>query len=490
MLHTLKEMTNFTTTENGARTYASSLSDCLDLFATIGALRHANDAEIIGRFKRAYAENADLAVKMLFYARDIRGGLGERRVPKTILRWLAQNHTESVIKNIPFIIAYGRYDDLLILLDTPCGNMVMEVIQKQLHQDMENMKCGQVVSLLAKWLPSVNTSNVKTVKQGREIARRLHMTEKEYRKTLSALRAHIDIIENRLREKDYTFEYEKQPSKALFKYKSAFYRNDGERYRTFLERVSSGEAVMHTGSLAPYEIIEPIVADWDNSLVITKEKRQSLDVTWKALEDFTGGENALVVVDGSGSMYGGSKPMPAAIALSLGIYYAERNTGAFKNHFITFSKKPRLVEIKGSDIVEKVRYCETFNEVADTNIQRVFELILNTAVQKQLPQEELPAYLYIISDMEFNYCIHDASITNFEYAKKLFAEHGYTLPQVVFWNVDSRVLQVPVTMNEQGVILVSGSSSRVFQMVAQKELSPYKFMLDILNGERYKDIVA
>ena len=213
-------------------------------------------------------------------------------------------------------------------------------------------------------------------------------------------------------------------------------------------------------------------------------------ITWNALEDFTTGENAIVVVDGSGSMYDGDKPMPAAVAMSLGIYFAERNTGAFKGHFITFSENPRLVEIKGRDIVEKVRYCMGYNEVANTNIQRVFELILNAALKNRVPQAEMPARIYIVSDMEFDWCAQDAGLTNFEYAKQLFAENGYKLPEVVFWNVASRNRQQPVTMNEQGVALVSGCSPRIFQMLQSGILSPYTFMLDVLGSERYAVIAA
>ena len=223
---------------------------------------------------------------------------------------------------------------------------------------------------------------------------------------------------------------------------------------------------------------------------ITPEETEAFDATWNALEDFTDGENALVVVDGSGSMYGGAEPLPAAVAQSLGIYFAERNRGEFRNHFITFSTNPRLVEIKGGNILEKLRYCVSYNECANTNIQKVFELILDTAVKHHLPQEELPATLYIISDMEFNYCTRDASLTNFEYAKALYARHGYTLPKVVFWNVASRSRQQPVTMNEQGVALVSGCSPRIFSLLKSGEFSPWACMMDILGSERYRDIAA
>lgn len=191
-----------------------------------------------------------------------------------------------------------------------------------------------------------------------------------------------------------------------------------------------------------------------------------------------------------GSIYGGADPIPATVAISLGIYYAEQNTGAFRNHFITFSKNPRLVEIKGGDIFEKARYCSRFNEVANTDLRRVFELILRTAVKNRVPQSEMPAKLYIISDMEFDCCMDGCSLTNFEYAKQLFAKHGYRLPEVVFWNVASRNRQQPVRANDLGVALVSGCNARIFSMLKAGILSPCAFMIEVLGAERYAPISA
>ena len=486
MLNHLKKEANMTLTENGAVTYASTLSDCLDLFATIGAIRRESDEEIITRFSRAYAENADIAMKILFFGRDVRGGLGERRVFRVIVNWLADHEPAALRRNIALIPEYGRFDDLIALMGTACEKDALAVIREQLCKDLASK---EGVSLLAKWLPSVNASNAETVRMGKKIARALGMTDAEYRRTLVKLRARIRIIENNLREKDYTFDYSAQPSKAMFKYRAAFIRNDGERYGAFMEQVEKGEKTLHTGALAPYDIIAPCVQPWGDPELSAKE-RKAMDVTWNALEDFTTEENALVVVDGSGSMYGGDKPMPAAVAMSLGIYFAERNTGAFKGHFITFSENPRLVEIKGRDIVEKVRYCMGYNEVANTNIQRVFELILNAAIKKHVPQEEMPARIYIVSDMEFDWCAQGASMTNFEYAKRLFAKNGYKLPEVVFWNVASRHANQPVTMNEQGVALVSGCTPRIFSMIAGGTMSPYTVMMEVLESERYARISA
>ena len=484
MLRFLKDLMNRTYTENGAVTLRSTGSECLDLFATIGALRTQSDREIEDRFLRAYAENPDLAMKILFYARDVRGGLGERAVFRTLIRWLAENEKASLVRNMPFIAEYGRFDDLLCVLNTPAHQEAMEVLRDQFQADMRAMECGdgEPVSLLGKWLPSVNASNEETVRTAKQIAREFGMTQAQYRKALTALRARIRIIENDLRERDYTFDYAKQPSGAMFKYRRAFLRNDEERYRDFMDQAASGTAVLHTGTLMPYEIVTAAYR-------ANEDERRALDVTWNALEDFTGDENALVVADGSGSMYSG-RPQAASVAQSLAIYFAQHNRGIFHDHFITFSMTPQLIEIKGKDIVEKVRYCRSFNEIANTNIQAVFELILQAARMHRVRREEMPSTLYIISDMEFDYCAKDASLTNFEYAKNLYRRYGYRLPKVVFWNVQSRRQQQPVKMNEQGVALVSGCSPRIFSQVMSGETDPYTYMMTVLGDERYQRIRA
>ena len=486
MLQELKKEANYTFTENGALTYCSTMNHCLDLFATIGGLRHAESKEIIRRFIKAYVENPDVAMKILFYARDIRGGLGERRAFRIILKYLCNAHATSVQKNLEWIAEYGRFDDLLVLIDTPCESAAIELLKAQLEKDVMALETdSNEISLLAKWLPSVNTSNAEKVRLGRKLAKAFAMSERKYRKTLSALRKKIDIIENHLREVDYSFDYAKQPSKAMLKYRKAFYTHDQERYTSFMEKVSRNEATLHTGALMPYEIIRPL---YGNN--ISEEDARSLDVTWNALEDFAGDENALIVIDGSGSMYCDGNPMPITVAHSLGLYFAERNKGAFANHFITFSRRPQLVKIEGKTLQEKVEYMATFDEIADTNIQAVFELILNTAVKNNLPQEEMPERIIIVSDMEFNYCTENADITNFEYAKKIFDEAGYSLPKVVFWNVASRSLQLPVTQNEQGVTLVSGCNARLFEQILADNTNPYTYMMEIVESKRYEQIVA
>ena len=491
MLKFLKKEANTAYTANGAVSYASTMSDCLDLFATAGALRNACDEEIIERFIRAFAEDRDIAMKTLFFARDIRGGLGERRFFRVIMKYLAQNYPETVIKNIANIAEYGRYDDLLALMDTGCEQEAVAYIKRTLEEDMKSVQAQDSVSLMAKWLPSVNASNKETVRLARKIARGMGMSDASYRKMLSELRAYIKILENSLREKDYSFKYQAQPSKALLKYRKAFIRNDIERYREFISQAKADPKVMNTGTLTPYDIVGSVLKYRYDHQCMPADEREALDVTWNSLENYVNSDNTLVVVDGSGSMYWGrTSVLPAAVAESLGIYFAERNKGAFHNHFITFSANPQLVEIKGRDIFEKVKYCMSFNECSNTDIEKTFDLILNTAVRNRLKQSDMPSRLIIVSDMEFDCATDNAEQTNYNNAKDKFEARGYKLPQLVFWNVNSFNRQQPVTMNEKGVVLVSGMSPQIFRMLKEDNLNPYQFMMSVISSARYEKIAS
>ncbi|MBR2974260.1 MAG: DUF2828 family protein [Clostridia bacterium] len=489
MLQYLKQQANQAYTENGAVTNASTGSDCLDLFATIGAIRRESDKQIVDRFVKAYTEDKDVATKILFFARDVRGGLGERKVFRVVLRWLAQNHPETVIKNLCYVAEYGRYDDILALMGTPCQQQALDVLKKQFDADVEAMAKGGEVSLLAKWLPSVNASNHQTICYAKKVAKHFGMDDAGYRKAVVALRAYIKILENNLRTRDYTFDYQKQPSGAMFKYRKAFARNDGKRYAEFLSMVQQGNATLNASTLAPYQLVEPYISYCGMRKVSTDE-RDALNATWQSLPSFGTDENALAVIDTSGSMYCTGKPLAAAVALSLGIYFAERNTGCFKDHFVMFSSRPQLVQIKGKTFVDKLQYVAAFNEVANTNIEAVFDLVLKTAVKNKLPQSQLPSKIYLISDMEFDQAVDNASLTNFQNAKAKFEKFGYQLPTIVFWNVASRHMQQPVTKNDKGVVLVSGCNPRLFEMVAGGNVDPVGFMMEVIQSERYQNIVA
>lgn len=486
-LNALKAKANETLTENGGRAYESTHSDCLDLFFKAGAMRNASEEEICTAVLRAYAEDPDKTMKIIFFARDARGGLGERRFFRIAMKCLAFNAPSSVKKNIPLFAEYGRFDDLCILISTPCEKEAVCVIKEQLQKDISGMNEGKPVSLLAKWLPSVNASSKETVKNAKRLCSLLEMEEKSYRLTLSALRKYTDITENRLRVMDYTFDYGKQPSGAMLKYKKAFIRNDRERYCEFLQSVREGKAVLHADTLYPYEVIRRVLDEKPSA-----EERAALDVTWNSLPHCgVSTENAIAVIDGSGSMTWGSSPRPIDAALSLGIYFAEHNKSALGGHFITFSHKPRLVKVKGNDIYEKAHYCASYNECANTDLEAVFELILNTAVNNNIPKTDMPKRLYILSDMQFDCCVEGGNnLTLFAVMKRKFALFGYELPEIVFWNLCSRGSTFPVTLSETGATLVSGFSPAIFDMVKSGSISPDSVMEEVISRERYRAVAA
>ncbi|MBO5224117.1 MAG: DUF2828 family protein [Clostridia bacterium] len=475
---------NKTYTENGAVTNATTGSYVLDLFSSAGAMRSLDENKIAYTFNRAMLENAELALKTMFYARDVRGGLGERRAFRVMLKTLALTRPDIAVKNLENIATYGRYDDLMTLLYTPCESEMIKLVKDQLCVDIQS----EIPSLLAKWLPSVNTSSYKTNLCGKRMARLLGMTEKEYRKTLTELRAKIRIIENNLREKDYTFEYEKQTAGSLFKYRKAFMRNDNARYDSFLDKVESGEASAKADNLYPYQVVSKCL----NSATLSSSERKALNATWEDMKrGYDVPKNAIAVIDTSGSMeWGTCNVAPIDVAISLGMLFAERNEGEFAGSFITFSSRPQLVKITGKDVTEKAVNIKQNSIVANTDIDKVFSLILKVAVKHNLPQSEIPQTVYLISDMEFDSCAENAELSNFENAKQKFEKAGYVLPQIVFWNVCSRHLHQPVTQNEQGAILVSGASPNVFKMVVEGKLDPYEYMLSVLSSKRYEKICA
>lgn len=483
MLNFINNKMNNALTLNGAVTNRTSGSFCLDLFFRAGAMRSASEEDIAAAVIRAYAEDPVKTLKIVFFARDARGGLGERRFFRAAIKALTAYAPAAVERNIPLFAEYGRYDDLISLLGTQCENKAVEIIRERLNADIKSMENSGQISLLAKWLPSVNTSSAAARANARTLAKRLGHTEKHYRQTLSKLRKYSDILENRLRERDYTFDYDKQPSCAMLKYRQAFLRNDSERYTSYLNAVNSGEAKLNAGTLFPYDIIRACLGG-----EISEQEKLSLDTTWRNLPAYGESGNAIAVVDGSGSMTYAPRNnvRPIDAALSLGIYFAEHNKGAFANHFITFSAAPRLVEIKGADIVEKTRYCATFNEIANTNLEATFRLILSAAVNNNVKQSEMPERMYIISDMEFDYCVLGGNdSTLFDTMKALYAEHGYNLPEVVFWNVNSIQENFPVKISDTGAALVSGFSPAIFDMVIGGEISPETVMNSVLESERY-----
>lgn len=462
----MKQKENKAFTENNALTFKSTQSKVLDLFSMGGSLRTRTPQEIEKFISQALAEDKILAIKCLFYLRDIRGGQGERRTFRESLKILSAYYPKDTEKLLKLIPEFGRWDDLFYLDDINIDKIITEQLEKDINSEHP--------SLLAKWLPSEN-SGKKSKELAIKVRKYLGYSSKKYRKTLTLLRNKIKIVESQMSKNEWNeIDYESVPSKASMNYKDAFKKHDEKRYSKYLESVKKGEKKINTKTLFPYEIVR--------QAKITKN--ETLDLLWKNLPDYTNkNEKALVVADVSGSMMG----LPITISVSLAMYFAERNVGIFKDKFITFSARPELQEVKGVTLNQKIRNLENAHWDQNTNIQAVFDLILDTAIENKVKTIDMPKTIYIISDMEFDEATHRNDKTNFEIIKQKYEESGYEMPILVFWNVDSRQNNTPVTQNEKGVVLVSGASPVIFKMAVERK-TPYEFMLSVLNSKRYKQI--
>ena len=467
--------TSTTLTENGGRALSTTGDKLLNLFAVLGALR-TRPTDVIDKFDAAFRENADLATKMAFYGRDVRGGLGERAVGRLMLRELALLYPEVVVANFKNIVKFGRYDDLFVFFDTSVETDMIEFIKKQLMLDYKCMKSYQHVSLLAKWMPSINASSEHTKALAHRFVKAFNTTPREYRKTLSALRKYIDVTEVKMSANKWTdIDYKAVPSNAMSNYGSAFARHDYEGFNRYMNAVKSGDVKINAATLYPYNVIETMYGN-----------RDVAEAQWKALPNYVEGDNNfLIMADVSGSMIG----RPMATSVGLAIYFAERNHGAFANKFMTFTDTPKIVEVTGDSLYGK--YKSLFNHVgSNTNLEAAFDAILSTAVRTKCPQADLPKALVIISDMEIDYW-DGGSLTFTEEMRKRFAEHGYEMPKLVYWNVDSRKDTFLASKNDPNTILVSGQSASTFKnLIKGIDLSAFEIMEQTLNDPCYDCVVV
>lgn len=480
---------NVSMTENGALGFATTNKKILDMNFKVSSYRKASERDLIRDFADALNDNFELAVAWLFYARDVREGLGERRLFRSLFKYLADRDRELAKKLLAAIPEYGRWDDLIMLVDGPLHDDVIMIINKTLVNDKAECAAGRSISLLAKWLPSENTSSKITRNLAAIVRNGLGMTSREYRKTLSTLRAHIDVVERKMSANEWSeIDYEAVPSKANLIYKNAFLAHDEERRREFLGAIESGVAKINSSVNFPHEI----VCKYGR---YSRQPDQTLEALWKALPDCSL-ENTIVVADGSGSMYTRVDDKSAAqaidVANALAIYAGEHCSGEFKNTYITFSSKPQLIRLKGQDLRSNLEIAYSHCEVANTNIKAVFELILRTAVNAKMAQEDIPQNILIISDMEFDAATYGFARVNaklFETIAAQYAQYGYKLPKLIFWNVCSRTNTIPMKENENGVILVSGFSTNIMKLVMSNKLDPWAALVDVLTSERYAAIL-
>jgi hypothetical protein len=482
----MRNESKWTKTENFADASSTTFDDVLDLFSTVGALRTRNEREIENKIIKAMHQSPLLTLKTLFHARDVRAGLGERRTFHIAIKFIANTHPELICKNIELIPHYGRWDDLYFLYGTPCQGCFFEFMKKQFNHDLEELEKGNNVSLLGKWLKSVNASDSDSRLLARETADYFGLTLSEYRKKVSKLRAKINVVERKMVSNDWKeIEYSRVPSKAMLIYRNAFIRHDERGFEDYIKDVKANKTKINTTGLTPQDIIHRASG---GHLYDYRNIDDTVEALWKNLENFVEGkQNVLTVSDTSGSMYGA--PMESSVGL--GIYFAERNYGPFKNKLITFSNKPSWVELKGESLRDKISCIPKI--ISNTNIQAVFEMILDVAKKEKLKQNDMPSAIVIISDMEFDVAqgVRNGKKLYIDIVDDMYKSAGYERPNLIFWNVDSRQDTYHVDKNDTGAILVSGQSPTTFGKIigTLNGKTPVDFMLGVLNDKRYEDVI-
>lgn len=501
----LREADNYKLTENGGLAHKSSLDAVYDLYALGGAYRKRSDDDCVLLFKNAFEQDEAMAMKCLFYLRDILQGQGERRFFRVCLKWLAQTHPDAVIRNLKYVSEFGRWDDIFVLMDTKVEKNVVDLVREQLKVDLQSLEVPNgAVSLLGKWMPSQNASSERTKATANRLRAALGFTSKQYRKILSALRKRINVLECLMSANEWDkIDFSKIPSQAGMKYRKAFQRHAIERKKagvtTYEDFVKDETTTVNAKALAPYEVVEKAVELFRynlwryNSYECDEVERAAVNKYWNNLHDYFNGMpfNGICVVDTSGSMSG----TPINVAISLGLYCAERAKGPFANHYISFSSRPQLIKTEGVDFVDKVQRIYSTNLCENTNLEAVFELMLNTAIQANCSQEDLPQTIAVISDMEIDNAqgyyswdrIPDSKQprTMMEKMRIKWAQHGYELPHLVYWNVDARSNNF--LDDGPDVTYISGFSASTFEQLMTGKTG-INLMEDKLNSKRYEMI--
>ena len=489
-------------TENGAFAYDSTAQGALlDLFSQVGALRPRTETEIASKFAAAFHEDALLATKMMFYTGDIReGGLGERRTFRVCLRWLAEKRPDIVNKNMTLIPFFNRFDTLFTLVGTDCEKAMWELVAKTLTEDVRAMKASTdrkhvPCSLLAKWMPSENTSSAKTRALANKAIKALKLTPRSYRRMLSALRKHIGVTECKMSAGEWiSIEYAKVPSYAMHNYGSAFAKHDHERFDAYLKSVSKGEAKINSSVLFPYDLVEKyLLTGYGHSRLragdcwIAGDPDAVVEAQWSALPNYlTKPVNAVVMADVSGSMRG----RPMATSIGLATYFAQHNTGWYRNQYMSFTDVPHFINIPdGASLYECVKKVASAGVGYGTSLQTAFNEILNTAVQYRIPAEDMPKTLVVISDMEIDHYMRPGRHWDFlKVMEARFNAKGYALPRIILWNVNAR--KDTVLSQDEHTLFVSGQSPSVFKQICQNldGMTAYDLMIQTLNSPAYDKV--
>lgn len=489
---------NKSVTENGALGYRTTGSALVDINNMTSSLRKMNDTNLKHKFEDAYYENPLYAWKWLFFLRDIRGGMGERDTFRRIIKRMADFRPDEMAALIPLIAEYGRYDDTWVLLDTQLRPIVIKMINAQLQSDIDNFMENRPISLLTKWLPKRNASSPLSRHYAKIIIEGLKVDSKVYNKMLVKLRSKLGLVETYMCAQQWSaIDYNKVPSKANLLYRNAFLKHDQERRTQYLEDLKNGKegVKINASTNFPHDIVHQYLGQYIWYSLNIMKYDETLEQLWKNQKDTVNSTDKVMVIhDGSGSMYrtidNNSSIMAETVATALAIYFSERCAGQFRNRFITFSRNPKFVDLSNcKSLREKIEYVLRNNECSNTDIEKTFMLLLNTAIKYNMKQSDLPDTLLIVTDGEFDKMTSGRTDkTLFENLADRFSDYGYKLPRLVFWNIRSSTGTIPVKNNDNGVALVSGYSVNIMNMVLSNELDPLQCLLKQLNTERYQAV--
>ena len=473
--------TNDTVTENGMPTHSTSSEPLLDLFFKMGGARK-DPKSLSPLFHSAYATDPSLTMKALFYNRDIRGGQGERDLFRMMFGWAMKSNPTVASRNWSLIPEYGRWDDAILIANDHEVLWVrfVELIREYYLDDRFGLPTDS--SLLAKWLPREGKKYGRIAKR---LMKDLGLNAREYRRWIAGLSS-VPTVENLASSKRWTdVNYNHVPSIASKKYRKAFAKHDSVRYHNYLiDLANKIEGVkINASAIFPHDILRPLVR-WHSTYSNSIEMDQ-INAQWDALPNYLPeGSSFLPVCDVSGSMSGD----PMDVCVALGIYLSERNKGLFKDMFITFSAKPTLQTLMGK-ASDRVKQLKSADWDMNTDLEAMFELILNQAMKHKLPADQMPQGLLIISDMQFDQSVQ-TNQDAMQMIRTMYAQAGYNVPTVVFWNVRTSN-GVPVKAHETGVALVSGYSPSIMKMVLQTKpdaFTPFQLMMNTLNSERYSPV--
>ena len=455
-------------TANGMKARKSTTNNVVDLFFKIGASR---GKDIIPDFVKAYVQDKDLATRVALWARDPRGGAGERQLFRDILIYLENNDPEIAMAMLAKVPELGRWDDIFVFTTPELKFAAFAMLKSAL--DAGN-------GLAAKWTP-------RKGKLAQEIRTSFGWSPKFYRKTLVNL---TKVVETQMCANDWdNINFSHVPSVASARYKKAFNRHT-TKFAEYVAALVKGdsEVKVNAGAVYPYDILKGI-GGWGWDARYNKTERDHIIAQWNALPNLVGDANILPLVDVSGSMTcraGKNNSVSCMdVAVSLGLYLAEKNQGKFKDAFLTFSGTPELLHLKGN-IVEKCDQMVKSNWGMSTNLHAAFEKILNVAIKGKVPQAEMPEMLLILSDMQFDRCVnYDDSAM--EMIERKYTAEGYTVPQIVFWNLNAND-NVPVKSDKSGAALVSGFSPSIVKAILAADMSeftPYGIMMKAIMNDRY-----